>query len=88
MIYHTANRVMHKSNRNVGIFHYKPGSPELISHTYGPNIPGLIVDYSDVLLQFKLNQAGVHDTTTLMSILSNRTDIDAMTALKLKFNAV
>jgi hypothetical protein len=30
----------------------------------------------------------MHDTTTLMSILSNRTDIDAMAALKLKFNAV
>jgi hypothetical protein len=67
MIYHTANRVMHKSNRNVGIFHYKPGSPELISHTYGPNIPESIVDYSDVFI-FKLNQAGVHDTTTLMSL--------------------
>jgi hypothetical protein len=78
---------MHKNNRNVGIFHYKPGSPELISHTYGPNIPESIIDYSDVL-RFKLNQAGVHDTTTLMSILSNRTDADAMQALKLKFNAV
>jgi hypothetical protein len=71
----------------VGIFHYEPGRPELISHTYGPNVPESIIDYSDVL-RFKLNQAGVHDTTTLMSILSNRTDVDAMTALKLKFNAV
>jgi hypothetical protein len=49
MIYHTANRVMHKSNWNVGIFHFKPGSPELISHTYGPSIPESIADYSDVL---------------------------------------
>jgi hypothetical protein len=87
MIYHTAHRVMHKNSRQVGIFHYEPGRPELISHTYGPNVPESIVDYSDVL-RFILNQAGVHDTTTLMSILLNRTDVDALTALKLKFNAV
>jgi hypothetical protein len=87
MIYHTTHRVMHKSSRTVGIFHYEPGHPELISRTYGPNVPESIIDYSDVL-RFKLKQAGVHDTTTLMSILSNRTDIDAMTALKLKFNTV
>jgi hypothetical protein len=63
MIHHTAHRVMHKSSRKVGIFHYETGHPELISHTYGTNVPESIVDYSDVL-QFKLNQAGVHDTTT------------------------
>jgi hypothetical protein len=41
------------------------------------------------VLRFKFNKAGIHDTTTLMSILSGRTaDIDDMTALKLKFNAV
>jgi hypothetical protein len=78
---------MLKSSRTVGIFHYEPGRPELISHTYGQNVPELIVDYSDVL-RFKFKQAGVHETTTLMSILSNNTDIDAMKAIKLKFNAV
>jgi hypothetical protein len=62
MIYHTAHRAMHKNSRRVGIFHYEPGRPELISHTYGPNVPESIADYSDVL-RFKLNQAGVHDTT-------------------------
>jgi hypothetical protein len=87
MIYHTAHRIMLKDSSTVGIFHYEPGRPELISHTYGRNIPESIVDYSDVL-RFKFKQAGVHDTTTLMSILSNRTDIDAMKAIKLKFNAV
>jgi hypothetical protein len=87
MIYHTAQRVMHNSSGNVGIFHYVPGRPELISHTHGPNVPESIIDYSDVL-RFKFNKAGVHDTTTLMSFLSSRTDIEAMTALKLKFNAV
>jgi hypothetical protein len=61
MIYHTAQRVMPKSSCTVGIFHYEPGRPGLISHTYGPNIPESIVDYSDVL-QFKFKQAGVHDT--------------------------
>jgi hypothetical protein len=87
MIYHTAQRVMHNSSSNLGIFHYVPGCPELISHAYGPNVPESIIDYSDVL-RFKFNKAGVHDTTTLMSILSSRTDIEAMTALKLKLNDV
>jgi hypothetical protein len=87
MIYHTAHRVMHKSSSNVGIFHYVEGRPDLISHTYGPNIAESIVDYSDVL-RYKFKKAGVHDNTTLMSILSSRTDGDAMAALKLKFNAV
>jgi hypothetical protein len=41
-----------------------------------------------ILLRFKFKKAGIHDTTTLMSILSNLTDVDAMKALKLKFNAV
>jgi hypothetical protein len=87
MIYHTAQRVMHNSSHSVGIFHYVPGRPGLISHTYGPHVPESIIDYSDGL-RFKFNKAGVHDTTTLMSILSSRTDIEAMTALKLKLNAV
>jgi hypothetical protein len=87
MVYHTAQQVMRKRSTTVNIFHYAPGCPELISHEYRPNIPESIVDYSDVL-RFKFKKAGIHDTTTLMSILSNRTDIDAMTALKLKFNAV
>jgi hypothetical protein len=87
MVYHTAQRVMHKRSTTVNIFHYAPGRPELISHEYGPNIPESIVDYSDVL-RFKFKKVGIHDTTTLMSILSNRTDIGAMMALKLKFNAV
>jgi hypothetical protein len=39
MVYHTAQRVMHKRSTNVSIFHYVPGRPELISHEYGPNIP-------------------------------------------------
>jgi hypothetical protein len=87
MIYHTAQRVLHKSPRTVSIYHHEPGRPELISHTYGPNVPESIIDYSDVL-RFKFKQAGIHDTTTVMSILSNLSDADAMTALKLKFNAV
>jgi hypothetical protein len=87
MIYHTAQRIMHKRSTTVSIFHYAPGRPDLISHEYGPNIPESIVDYSDIL-RFKFKKADIHDTTTLMSILSNRNDIDAMTALKLKFNAV
>jgi hypothetical protein len=87
MVYHTAQRVMHNSTRTVGIVHYEPGRPELISHTYERNVPESIIDYSDVL-RFKFNKAGIHDTTMPMPILTNRTDVDAMAALKLKFNAV
>jgi hypothetical protein len=87
MIYHAAQRVMHNSSRNVGIVHYLEGRPDIISHTYGHKIPESIIDYSDVL-RFKFKKAGVHDVTTLMSILSNRTDADAMEALRLKFHAV
>jgi hypothetical protein len=49
MAYHTAQRIMHKSSQTVGIFHYAPGRPELISYTYGPKVPESIIDYSDVL---------------------------------------
>jgi hypothetical protein len=59
MVYHTAQRTMHKSSQTVGIFHYAPGCPELISHTYGPKVPESIIDYSDVL-QYKFNKAGIH----------------------------
>jgi hypothetical protein len=87
MIYHAAQRVMHTSSRDVGIVHYVDGRPDIISHTYGRDVPESIIDYSDVL-RFKFKKAGIHDVTTLMSILSNRTDSDAMAALKLKFHAV
>jgi hypothetical protein len=87
MIYHTAHRVMHKSSSDVSIFHYVPGRADLISHKYGPNIAESIVDYSDVL-RYKFKKAGIHDNTTLLSILSSRTNGEAMAALKLKFNAV
>jgi hypothetical protein len=86
MVYHTTQWVMHKRTTTVSIFHYAPGRPDLISHEYRPNVPESIVDYSDIL-RFKFKIAGIHDTTMLMSILANRTDIDAMTALKVKFNA-
>jgi cell pole-organizing protein PopZ len=87
MIYHAAQRVMHTSSRDVGIVHYVDGRPDIISNTYGRDVPESIIDYSDVL-RFKFKKAGIHDVTTLMSILSNRTDSDAMAALKLKFHAV
>jgi hypothetical protein len=87
MIYHTAQRVLHRDSQNVGIYHYVPGRPDLITHTYDRNIPESIIDYSDAL-RFKFKCAGIHDTTFLMSILSKRTVIDVMAELKRKFNAV
>jgi hypothetical protein len=87
MIYHTAQRVLHKDSQKVGILHYAPGRPDLISHTYGRNIPESIIDYSDAL-RFKFKCAGIHNTDSLMEILLKRTDIDVMSIIKQKFNDV
>ena len=64
MLYHIAQRVMHNSSQTACIFHYVPGCPELISHTYGPNGPESIIGYSDVS-RYKFKMACIHDTTTL-----------------------
>jgi hypothetical protein len=87
MIYHTSQRVLHIEGQNVSIFHYEPGRPDLITHTYNRNVPESIIDYSDAL-RFKFKHAGVHDTPMLALIMSSRTDTQVMTALKIKFNAV
>jgi hypothetical protein len=87
MIYHTAHRVLKKDSQNVGIYHYLPGRRDLITHTYDRNISESIIDYSDIL-RFNFKRVGIHDTTMLMPILSKRTDIDVMTDLKSKLNAV
>jgi predicted restriction endonuclease len=72
----------------VDIFHYEPGRPELISHTYCRNIPESIIDYSDTL-SFKFKCAGIHDTRAVMAaIMLRRTDIEVMTIIKQKFNSV
>jgi hypothetical protein len=87
MLYHTSQRVLHKDSQTVGIFHYEPGRPDFISHTYGRNIPESIIDYSDAL-RFKFNCAGIHDNRMLMAIMFQRTDADVMAILKQKFNDV
>jgi hypothetical protein len=87
MIYHTAQRVLHKDPQTVGIFHYEPGRPDFISYTYGRNVPESIIDYSNAL-RFKLKSAGIHDNKTLMGILFKKSDTKIMTLLKLKFNNV
>jgi hypothetical protein len=71
----------------VGILHYEPGRPDLISHTYGRNISESIINYSDAL-RFKFICAGIHDTKMVMAILFKRNDSDVMAIIKQKFNAV
>jgi hypothetical protein len=71
----------------VGIYHYVPGRADLISHTYGRNIPESIIDYSDALC-YKFKRAGIHDVCTLMSRMGNRSDVVMMTEIKEMFNAV
>jgi hypothetical protein len=85
MIYHTAHRVLHKDSQVVDIFHYEPGRPDFITHTYGRNIPESIIDYSDAL-HFKFKCAGIHDTKMVMAVLFKRTDAEVMSILKQKFN--
>jgi hypothetical protein len=81
MIYHTSQRVLHKDSQAVGILHYEPGRPDFITHTYGRNVPELIIDYSDGV-RFKFKSAGIHDTKAVLAILLRQTDIDVMTILK------
>jgi hypothetical protein len=73
MVYHTAQRVMHNSSRTVGIVHYEPGRPGLISRTYGRNVPESIIDYSDVL-RFKFNKA-CEEKSDIMRTLCNVTQM-------------
>jgi hypothetical protein len=87
MVYHTSQRVLHKDSQNVGILHNEPGRPDFITHTYGRNVPESIINYSDAL-RFKFKSAGIHDTKAVLAILLRQTDIDVMTVLKQKFNAV
>jgi hypothetical protein len=65
MIYHTAERVLHKDSQTIGIFHYEPGRPDFISHPYDMNVPESIIDYS-YGLRFKSNSAGIHDNKAIM----------------------
>jgi hypothetical protein len=85
MIYHMAHRVLHKDSQVVGIFHYEPGRPDFITHTYGRNIPESIIDYSDAL-RFKFKCVGIHDTKMGMAVLFKRIDAEVMSILKHKFN--
>jgi hypothetical protein len=85
MIYHTAHRVLHKDSQVVDIFHYEPGRPDFITHTYGRNIPESIIDHSDAL-RFKFKCEGIHDIKMVMAVLFKRTDAEVMSILMKKFN--
>jgi hypothetical protein len=71
----------------VGIYHYVPGRADLISLTYGRDIPESIIDYSDAL-RYKFKRVGIHDLLTLSLLMRNRADIDVMAELKEQFNVV
>jgi hypothetical protein len=64
-----------------------PGRADLISLTYGRDIPESIIDYSDAL-RYKFKRAGIHDVLTLTLLMRNRADIDVMAELKERFNTV
>jgi hypothetical protein len=87
MVYHTAQRVMMKASTNVYVYNYDLDRPDLISHHYDNPVPESIIDYSDAL-RFKLKCIGIHNVDDLNTILSNKTDIVAMTYLKNKLNSL
>jgi hypothetical protein len=86
MVYHTAQRMKLTASTNVYVYNYDLDLPDLISHQhYDKPVPESIIDYSDAL-RFKLKCIGIHNVDDLMSILSNKTDIVAMTYLKSRLN--
>jgi hypothetical protein len=92
IVYHTAHRV---NNRNVingpppNVFtmHYDPNKTNLISYQYDSPCAESIVDYSDAM-RIKLKMAGIHDSTDLMNIFADHTDIESTAIFKQQLNNV
>jgi hypothetical protein len=85
IMYHTAQRI--KNQSDVYVINYNPHRPDLISHNYSPQTAESIIDYSDAL-RVKFKQAGMHDSTDLMTLFSDLSVSDISTELKLRFNKV
>jgi hypothetical protein len=65
---------------NVHIVHYDRGRPDLISHEYNSPCAESIIDYADAM-QLKLKLAGIHDSTDLMTIFEDRSEVQASNGL-------
>jgi hypothetical protein len=85
IMYHTAQRI--KNQSDVYIINYNPDRPDLISHNYRHQTAESIIDYSDAL-RVKFKQAGMHDSTDLMTVFGNLSIPDIAIELKIRFNKV
>jgi hypothetical protein len=85
IMYHTSQRVNNRGN--VHVIHYDRERPDLISHEYDSPCAESIVDYADAM-RLKLKLAGIHDSSDLMTIFEDRTDVEAAVVLKAQLNDV
>ena len=85
ILYHTSQRVNNVSD--VYTINYDSKRPDMISYQYRCPTPESIIDYSDTMrMKFKL--AGIHDSTDLMNIFTDRNNIEAAAAFKQQLNDV
>jgi hypothetical protein len=85
ILYHTSQRVNNKGD--VRIVHYDRGHPDLISHEYNSPCAESIIAYADAM-QLKLKLVGIHDSTDLMTIFEDQTEIQASNLFKIQLNDV
>jgi hypothetical protein len=85
ILYNTSQRVNNVSD--VFIVNYDPSLPDLISYQYNHPTPESIIDYSDTM-RVKFKMAGIHDSTDIMAILTDRTDKEAADVFKRQLNDV
>jgi hypothetical protein len=90
IVYHTAHRVNNRSivngsAPNVFTVHYNPNKTNLIRYQYDSPCAESIVDYSDAM-QIKLKLAGIHDSTDLMNIFADHTEIEPTAIFKQQLN--
>jgi hypothetical protein len=92
IVYHTAHRVNNRTiingpPPNVFTMHYDPNKTNLISYQYDSPCAESIVNYSDAM-RIKLKLAGIHDSTDLMNIFADHTDIESTAIFKQQLNDV
>jgi hypothetical protein len=85
IMYHTGQRINNKTD--VYTVNYDPSQPGIISYEYDSPCAESIIDYSDAM-RLKLKLAGIHDSTDLMSIFENHTDVEAAAIFKRQLNDV
>jgi hypothetical protein len=83
IMYLTSQRANNRGD--VRVLHYDRSHPSLISHEYNSPCAESIIDYVDAV-QLKLKLTGIHNSTDLMAIFEDRTDVEASALLKMQLN--